>query len=138
MEILISIGGRLREERENMGLSQTAFAEIAEKKGATGATRQSQANYEKGKQAPSAAYLAAIASAGADVQYILTGLRMTQLPTEKLTMREAALLDNYRHTEDEGDKRVIERTAFLAAKADSIGTETTENWQKKVANGYGT
>lgn len=73
METLISIGERLRKVREDKGLSQSAFAEIAEQKGVAGATRQSQANYEKGKQAPSAAYLAAIAAAGADVHFILTG-----------------------------------------------------------------
>ncbi len=75
MDIFISIGERLRTVRDEMGLSQTAFAAIAENFGVKGTTRQSQANYEKGKQMPSAAYLAAIASAGADVQYILTGMR---------------------------------------------------------------
>lgn len=73
METLISIGERLKKVRENMELSQSAFAKIAENKGVAGATRQSQANYEKGKQVPGAEFLAAIAEAGADVHYILTG-----------------------------------------------------------------
>lgn len=73
MELFNSIGERLREVRENMGLSQTAFAEFAERTGAAGTTRQSQSLYEKGKRMPDAAYLSAIAANGADVLYILTG-----------------------------------------------------------------
>jgi transcriptional regulator with XRE-family HTH domain len=140
MEILVSIGVRLREVRENMGLSQTAFAEIAEKKGAAGATRQSQANYEKGKQAPGATYFAAIAAAGADVQYILTGIRATvalgvsepQASYVAVTRREAALLDNYRHTADEEDKRAIEQTALMAARSATKG-EAQSGMKKKRA-----
>lgn len=98
-----------------MGLSQTAFAEIAEKKGVAGATRQSQANYEKGKQAPNAAYLAAIAAAGADVQYILTGTRSRSQPGAALRPDQAALLDNLAHCAKE-DQDAIRRMAFLAAK----------------------
>ncbi len=73
MEIFISIGERLREARIAMGKSQTEFADIAAAAGVPGATRQSQANYEKGRQMPSAAYLAAIAEAGADILYVVTG-----------------------------------------------------------------
>lgn len=73
MGIFNSIGERLREVREDMGLSQTAFAEFAESAGAAGTTRQSQSLYEKGKRMPDAAYLSAIAANGADVLYILTG-----------------------------------------------------------------
>lgn len=73
MGILISIGERLKKVRLDMGLSQSEFAEIAHKHGVPGATRQSQANYEKDKQVPGVAYLAAIEAAGADTHYILTG-----------------------------------------------------------------
>lgn len=50
MNIFDSIGARLREERERLGYSQTAVAELAEKAGVKGATRQSQALYEKGQR----------------------------------------------------------------------------------------
>jgi transcriptional regulator with XRE-family HTH domain len=69
MELNISIGRRLREERERLGMTQTEFSAVAQ------ATRQTQSNYEKGERAPDALYLAAIVSIGVDVQYILTGLR---------------------------------------------------------------
>ncbi len=69
MQTVDSIGSRLREVREELKKNQTEFAGLA------GATRQTQSNYEKGERAPDAIYLAAIADAGADVQYILTGVR---------------------------------------------------------------
>lgn len=119
MEILIYIGERLREERERLGLSQSDFAEIAQKMGVSGATRQSQSNYEKGKQTPAVTYLAAIASSGADVQYILTGIRAMPQAQQTLSPREAALLDNYQHTDDYG-KGIIEATAFAAAEQKQI------------------
>lgn len=73
--------------------------------------------------------LAALALKGADVQYILTGIR-TKPQETTLSPREAALLDNYRHVDDESDKKLIERTAFLAAKADEAAERT-----QKVVNG---
>lgn len=73
MENLISIGARLREVRKELGLTQAEFSAIAKNAGTKGVTRQSQSNYEKGEQSPSVEYLAAIAAAGADVEYILTG-----------------------------------------------------------------
>lgn len=60
-------GERLREERERLGLSQSAFGELG------GVLKRAQINYEKGERQPDAAYLSAIADAGADVLYILTG-----------------------------------------------------------------
>lgn len=73
VELFDSIGERLRITREGMGLTQSQFAAIAATAGARGATRQSQALYEKGERLPDAAYLSAIAAAGGDVLYILTG-----------------------------------------------------------------
>jgi transcriptional regulator with XRE-family HTH domain len=114
MEFINSIGERLREERERLGLSQTQMAEIAKQLGAKGATRQSQALYEKGEQTPSAAYISAISTTGADVLYILTGQRA--MPVAQATNpREKALLDNYRHSSEEG-KRAIEATTAELAK----------------------
>lgn len=60
---------RLRTERERLVLSQQALAEKC------GVTARSQRNYESGERNPDSAYLAAIAAAGADVLYILTGQR---------------------------------------------------------------
>ena len=63
------ISERLKTERENLGLSQQALADRLS------ISLRSQQNYEKGDRSPDSAYLAAIATAGADVLYILTGER---------------------------------------------------------------
>lgn len=71
---------RLREERKRLKLNQTQLAALA------GTTKNSQLNYEKGNVCPNAVYLAAIAAAGVDVQYILTGQRSSEpvlTPEEK-------------------------------------------------------
>lgn len=65
----LEIGVRLREERERLGFSQQAFAEIG------GASKRSQVEWEKGAQVPNAEFLAHIAARGADVAYIVTGVR---------------------------------------------------------------
>ncbi len=84
---------RLREAREALGLSQQALAERC------GITARSQRNYESGERLPDAGYLAAIAAAGADVLYILTGQRTggAAAPAPALAPDEEILLDNYRH-----------------------------------------
>ncbi len=114
-----NICDRLREVREELGLSQQALSERC------GITARSQRNYESGERLPDAAYLSAIAAAGADVLYILTGLRSQPKPAAaELPPRERALLDNYRHTDEQGQK-IIEATASAAA----------QSAKKKVANG---
>ncbi|HIE2486079.1 TPA: helix-turn-helix domain-containing protein [Pseudomonas aeruginosa] len=93
-----TIGQRLREERERLGLNQTDFAEIG------GIQKRAQINYEKDERHPDAAYLAAITEAGVDVLYVLVGQRqvgVTSPPAQEqevpLTPEERALLENFRH-----------------------------------------
>ena len=71
---------RLKEERKRLGLKGGQLAQLG------GVSAVSQSCYEKGKQLPGAAYLAAIAAAGVDVQYVLTGQRSSEpvlTPEEK-------------------------------------------------------
>ena len=103
-----TIGERLKEERVRLDLSQTALGE------ACGVTKQSQINYEKNERAPDALYLAALAAAGADVLYILTGARAAAPPGPPLAPDEAALLDNYRHSPPEGQTALKTTSAALA------------------------
>lgn len=113
MFVFFEIGNRLREERERLGLSQPALADIC------GVTMRSQRNYEKGDRQPDASYLAAVSAAGADVLYILTGQRSgAAAPTPVLKPEEAALLDNYRHSSPEG-KKAIKATSDALAKPSS-------------------
>ena len=113
MFVFFEIGNRLREERERLGLSQPALADIC------GVTMRSQRNYEKGDRQPDASYLAAVSAAGADVLYILTGQRSGAVATAPvLKPEEAALLDNYRHSSPEG-KKAIKATSDALAKPSS-------------------
>lgn len=64
-----NFGERLRETREAMGLSQTAFAEMC------GVGMRSQRNYEKGERSPDAEYMSALFRADIDIRYLLTGVR---------------------------------------------------------------
>lgn len=93
----MSIGERLREERERLGFTQSAFAEIA------GAHRKSQGNYEANERNPDAAYLAAIAAAGADVLYILTGQRAVPVVSRK----KQILLSHFDACDEDGQDAMI-------------------------------
>lgn len=82
-----SIGERLREERTRLGLSQAALGDIG------GVRKQAQLNYEKGERTPDAAYLAAISRFGADVQFIVTGIKSSEV----LDADEQQLLSLFRN-----------------------------------------
>ena len=85
----LPIGERLKEERERLGLSQSALGE------AVGVGRKSQFNYESGRTTPDAEYLALAASLGVDVRYVITGSRDYE-PPPALSSDEALLLKHYR------------------------------------------
>jgi len=71
----LSIAERLRTERQRLGLKQDELSAHG------GVSRVTQGKYERGEGNPDAAYLAAIYHfAGADVGYILTGIRSIALP----------------------------------------------------------
>ncbi|EFO3867776.1 helix-turn-helix domain-containing protein [Escherichia coli] len=81
-----STGERLKEERVRLGLSQAALGEIG------GVRKQAQLNYEKGERNPDSAYLSAIAKFGADIQFIVTGIRSA----ESLSPDEKELINLFR------------------------------------------
>ena len=109
--VFFEIGARLREERDRLGLSQLAMAEVC------GVTMRSLRNYEKGDRQPDASCLAAMATAGADVLYILTGQRSgAAVPPPALKPEEAALLDNYRHSPEDQQRLLRETSAAFAQR----------------------
>lgn len=65
------IGSRLVAERNRLGMSQTDL------RNRMGVGKNTQVNYESGKSAPDALYLAALDRLGFDVLYIITGDRAT-------------------------------------------------------------
>jgi len=68
-----TFGPRLREERDRLRLNQTDFG------AAGGIKKRAQINYEKGEGAPTPDYWVGITKIGADIQYILTGVRSCNL-----------------------------------------------------------
>lgn len=106
----MGIGDRLKEERERLGFNQTEFAARA------GASKNSQYNYEKGERSPDASYLAAVAEQGADVLYVVTGLR-SSVGEFQMTNDDLEILMHVRSLDDE-DKRAVMRLlkAFASKK----------------------
>lgn len=98
MEQMVSIGMRLREERQRLDVNQTQLGECG------GVTKKTQKLYEAGERFPDATYLAAIAKAGADIQYIVIGVHS-----------DAAL------TPDERELLALYRAAPLAGKMAAVG-----------------
>lgn len=84
-----SIGSRLREERDRLGYNQSELAEIGRTQ------RKSQFNYETNARRPDADYMAAIAAAGVNVLYVLTG-STEGIPSIQITAEERQLLEHFR------------------------------------------
>lgn len=75
---MATIGERLKAERVRLKYSQDAFGDAA------GVGKHSQIRYEKGERSPDGDYLAAVATLGADVLFIVTGHRQPYLAEEDL------------------------------------------------------
>ena len=71
---MLTRGARLREERERLGFNQAELASVL------GQTRETQGRYEAEKRSPDWNYLDSLRQVGADILYILTGERSSQLP----------------------------------------------------------
>ncbi|MEL4887851.1 helix-turn-helix domain-containing protein [Pectobacterium betavasculorum] len=67
----MSLGARLKEERNRLGFSQSEFAELV------GASYKSQLRWEKDESAPGADAVSIWAKAGLDVLYLITGQSQT-------------------------------------------------------------
>lgn len=85
----MTIGDRLKQERDRLKLSQPAMAEAAD------TTKKTQIDYEKNKTTPKGRYLAKVAALGVDVGYVITGVRaenVAHTPTELGYLRHCRLL----------------------------------------------
>ncbi|MDT8229585.1 helix-turn-helix transcriptional regulator [Pseudomonas aeruginosa] len=108
---------RLRQERKRLSLTQAQAAQKA------GVTRETWSRYETGALLPGMEVLAALANAGADVHYILTGQRQgvpSSAPAQEqevtLTPEERALLENFRHCSPD-TRAAIRRRAMRSRDA---------------------
>jgi transcriptional regulator with XRE-family HTH domain len=101
------MGERLKAERERLRMTIPQFADVA------GAAKNTVIDWQNEKSTPPAAKLAALAAAGVDVIYILTGQRAETLAT--LDPERRALLDNYDACTPL-DRSFIRKTAASAAQ----------------------
>lgn len=77
---LLAIGDRLKAERERIGLTPAAMGKLTRMKRWP---RQAQAALESGRADLAAPTLAAFAAAGADAQFIITGVRSPCAPVKQ-------------------------------------------------------
>jgi transcriptional regulator with XRE-family HTH domain len=90
-----------------LGLSQRAFGEIG------GVEANAQGKYESGDRAPKANYLAAIASKGVDVLFVLTGSPVPIL-NDNLSHAEEKVLGSYRTLTKEDQDAIKRLTVTMA------------------------
>lgn len=112
----MTIGKRLRDERERLGMSQPAFAALAQ------TTKQTLFSWESGKTAPDGFQLAALSVAGVDVLFVVTGQRSHPIAAqESLPKEHQALLNSYEMCSVVAKKNLLQTAALLAAGVSSTG-----------------
>lgn len=103
------IGIRLKSERKRLDLSQQELGAIG------GIEPNAQGLYERGKRFPNAGYLGAVAQAGVDVLFVITGTHKV-LALDAITAGDTKLLrelDGLPEDVQEDIKRLIS-TLFMA------------------------
>jgi len=65
-----NFGERLKQARTRLGMSQEEFGAVG------GVKKVAQSNYETGKRFPDSQYLARLAEAGVDIQFVVSGFRL--------------------------------------------------------------
>ncbi|MFS7242291.1 helix-turn-helix domain-containing protein [Serratia proteamaculans] len=88
---MCTLGARLREERNRLGLTQAELAEIV------GIHKNSQGNYENDVKSPDSKYLSMVAEHGIDILYVVTGVKT---PQPDVSVEELKLIENYRAMDD--------------------------------------
>lgn len=114
--ISVSISERLKEVRAAKRLNQTAFGALG------GVSKTTQKNYESGLHKPSFEYLEALAAAGVDVYYLLTGRR----DPDRLTGDQQTVLRIYNSLNEDSQYRAIGLLEALAA------TEVDKGQHKRI------
>lgn len=107
----MQISDRLREERERIGLTQTAMSKLG------GVAFRTYCDYESGKSEPKASTLAKLGLSSVDILYVLTG---TKTPSS---------IDI---SEDEAELVKIYRSAPLAIKAAALAALTAGSSASKT------
>lgn len=107
----MTIGGRLKDERARLRMSQTDLASAA------GVSKNTQINYEKDERMPDAGYLLAVASVGVDLNFVLFGKART-LNSDDLNELELEVVRNIRKMCEE-NRASLRRIAYALTLSDS-------------------
>ena len=116
---------RLREERVRLGATQAAAAV------GCGIERETWSRYEAGKRSPGLEVLVRFSALGADVRYVISGVRDYE-PEPALTDEERVLISHFR----EASKDV--RRAALGALLGAAHSTRTPVLHAPVAQRFGT
>lgn len=112
-EIIFGLANRFRSERERLGLTQKALADLLL------TTSRTIISYENGDSPPKLDKLILFAAKGADVGYILSG----RCSLGTLESDEAALLNNYRNSSDTNKSILRKVSAALEKQGDEDGEQ---------------
>ena len=118
-ESALALAARLRQERERLGYTQNAFAELG------GVKRVSQFLYEKGDRAPDTSYLLRLERHGVNIGYILFG--------DAVERREAGRLARVPMDEV---MRIYEGVEALAQKLGTAGVDRAACQRKLFETAY--
>jgi transcriptional regulator with XRE-family HTH domain len=121
---IMNIAVRIKEERERIGLSQTALAAIA------GSTKLTQLRWEQGVASPNASVLESWSKIGIDVLYILTGERSKPVE-DTLTPKEKTLLESFRKAPEAVQNAAI--VALLSGGQAPAGLEEPKTRKGRAA-----
>ena len=105
----VSMGDRLRQERERLGLLQPEMAALG------GAKPRTYQDWERGVAAVSAEFLAAVAPRGLDVSFVVSGVSASASALG-LTPDEARILATYKQADSQA-RQALESVAALAARS---------------------
>jgi transcriptional regulator with XRE-family HTH domain len=125
----MTIGKRLKEERERLGFTVVAFAEAA------GSKKHTVIDWQNDVSSPPAARLAMLAEHGVDLLYVLTGSRSQPIvadPEIELSRRERAFWDMYKELDDK-DQREIYHDIQEKKRLADLEKYYQENERKKNA-----
>ncbi len=109
------IGSRLKEERVRLGYNQPDFAALAN------ASKRTLIDWEKDVSSPTAAQMAAFSCAGADIQYIVTGLRSKDV----VSTDENLILEKFRSASAEIKNKML--MLLLGLESPNNATESVVN-----------
>lgn len=116
---------RLKAERKRLGLSQQQAADLV------AMTREHWGRCERGLAVLGGEGLAALASAGADVLFVLTGQRQEALPA--VDPSEQLLLENYRRCKLDAKQTLLQSSVLFAAGMAPVPARSTKVKPPEVA-----